>query len=183
MRIKSSQITSKTDVQLSGQETWLESIYGDFASPESVDGAKQITGQLFLTKADNGSVDVTGHLDYTPVVSCARCDKSIPWPLSINVNATVLPDEHTPLPRDHNLSEEELDSYVMVGDEVDLEMLVNDAIQTALPSQFLAASEDGKSCKICHIDISSAKVFSAGDTENTSPFAALRGIKLPKDSN
>jgi uncharacterized metal-binding protein YceD (DUF177 family) len=99
------------------------------------------------------------------------------------VNATVLPDEHNALPRDLSLSEEELDSYLMVGDEVDLEMLVNDAIQTALPSQFLAASEDGKSCKICQIDISSTKVFSAGDTEATSPFAALRGIKLPKGSN
>lgn len=183
MRIKSSQITSKTDVQLTGQETWLESIYEDFARQESVDGAKQISGQLSLTKGEDGSVCVTGHLDYTPAVSCARCDKGIPWPLSVDVNATVLPNDHTPLPRDHNLSEEELDSYVMEGDEVDLEMLVNDAIQTALPSQFLAASEDGKSCKICHIDISSTKVFSAGDTENASPFAALRGMKLPKGSN
>jgi uncharacterized metal-binding protein YceD (DUF177 family) len=179
MRIKSSQISSETRVTLTGEEPWLGSIYDDFPTARSTNQPLRITGYLNLIP-ENGSIKVTGSLDFVPIVSCARCDKSIPWPVKVSVETVVLPEDSEPLPRDLSLGEEEVDCYYLSADELDLEILVNDAIQTALPSQFVAASEDGKSCKICHIDISQAKVFTAGETDSTSPFAALKDLKLRK---
>lgn len=179
MRIKSTELSTEMRITLTGTETWLGALYADFASSEPPSTSRLLTGHLDLTKAENGSVNVKGSLSFTPIVSCARCAKDIPWPLAVPVDTVVLPEDHAPLPKDHNLREEELESYRLIGDEVDLELLVNDAVQTALPNQFVAASEDGKSCKICHLDISNPKVFSAGESEQASPFAALRGLKVP----
>lgn len=179
MRIKSSQILTQCRIQLSGTEPWLDSIYADFRATDVPSHSAPITGYIDLSPNEKGGISVQGAIEYTPIVGCARCDKSIPWPISVQIGTIVEPATAEPLARDLNLKEDELESYHLdINDEFDIEMIINDAIQTAIPSQFLAYSENGKDCKICNLDLSGTKVYSVGESEAKSPFAALKKLKI-----
>jgi uncharacterized metal-binding protein YceD (DUF177 family) len=168
---------SKT-FHLRGDEPWLDRLYADFPPPAGGE-APRLTGPLTLTAEEGGSVHVRGHLAYVPFVACSRCAVPIPWPLDLEVDARFYPEDVNPAPREKNLSAADLDAYSLQDGAVDLEEVVNDAVQTGLPSQILLTTEDGDSCRVCKADLTDDRVFGTDEKEGASPFAALKGLKLP----
>ena len=181
MRVHLFDIKPTKQVQILGTESWLDRIYADF--PATEDGRKerpQISGTLTLQLEESGSVLVTGHIDYAPVVSCTRCDLGIPWPLHFDLSTRFLPDPvNEDSSRERLLTTAELDAYYLESDEVNLEALINDTVQTGIPAHILATTDDGANCRICLTDLTEPQAYGERDSADLSPFAALKGLKLP----
>ncbi len=173
MRIHVTDIAPEAKLAITGDEPWLKKLYEDF--PVEDDGpAPKLTGSLVLRREEGGSIKVTGHLEYAPMVSCSRCTKPILWPLAVEVEERFLPAAANPMRRDMNLSSADLDAYYLEEQQVDVEGLINDLVQTELPLR-LTPAEDNGSCRVCHADVSDERVFGQGQAEG-SPFAVLKQL-------
>lgn len=183
MRINLLDLNPDLAVDITGNEPWLARIYADFPVPVTQDGAPAplLTGHLKVALEAGGSVKVVGSIQYAPLVPCSRCDIRIPWPMNITVKARFVPDGINPQSREKNLTRAELDAYYLEGDEADLEQLVNDLVQTALPTQVIAATDDEANCRICGDDLLAAVVYGHAERPaEASPFAQLATLKDPK---
>lgn len=179
MKINVKELNPNFDLEITGQEPWLERIYGDFpVDPETP--RPTISGHLVIELEEAGTVVVRGRLAYAPVVPCSRCAFGVSCPLDLRISTRFLPAAYNETPREKNLSMAELDAYYIEDDMVDLEQLLNDEIQTAIPSQLTPSSESDPSCPACKNDLSGGKVYGPEDskTADTSPFAKLRDLKL-----
>jgi uncharacterized metal-binding protein YceD (DUF177 family) len=181
MRVHLFDLKPSKQLQILGTEPWLDKIYADFPATEP--GSKErphITGTLTLMLEESGSVLVTGHIDFAPVVSCTRCDLGIAWPLHFDLTTRFLTDPvNEDATRERLLTTAELDAYYLEADEVDLEQLINDTVQTGIPAHILATTDDGANCRVCLADLTEPQAYGERDTGEASPFAALRGLKLP----
>ena len=179
MRIHIDELRPARTLALAGDEPWLDRIYTDFPAPAG-EAAPRLTGELQLRREEGGSVLVTGRIDYAPFVGCSRCDRLINWPLGLPVEARFLPETANDQPKEKNLSRADLDAYYLENYEVDVEGLLNDVIQTALPIAPVPATEDGDACRICSADLTGERVYGDGDDEeaSASPFSVLKGLKL-----
>ena len=78
MKIKINQIGLGKNIELSGAEQWLESIYENFPAPTGEISPK-LTGQINLATNESKQVVATGTIEYEPFVTCSRCSKPIRW--------------------------------------------------------------------------------------------------------
>ena len=180
MRLAVSSISEQTVIEIRGDEPWLEPLYRDFPLPGGAGERATLTGRLEFRLEEAGSVMVTGTLTYAPIVTCSRCDKALAWPLRCEVSTRFLPEQVNDMPREKNLSRDDLDAYFLDSHAVDVELLVNDTVQMALPTQFLATDPSGQNCRICAVQLDTEQVYgSAKEPAEKSPFAALKGLKLP----
>jgi uncharacterized metal-binding protein YceD (DUF177 family) len=181
MKIPVGDVKPELMLTLSGEEPWLGRIYADLNQPLAKLGEKassaKIAGTLTLILEPAGTVIVSCKLTYEPSLPCARCDKILQWPLKLNFQTRFFepqPDEFAE--KDKNLSKDELDVYYLDDEGVDVEMVINDAIQTALPSYLVQTTEDGDHCRIC-LDKLGDVSFEDPAGANLSPFAALKNLK------
>ena len=181
MRLTLNEIREGTTVVIRGDEAWLEQIYSGFPLVDADGVRPMLTAKLDLRLEAAGSVSVTGVVNYVPRVNCSRCDKVLPWPLRVEVSTRFLPEQLNETPKEKNLSRDDLEVYFLQDDAVDLELLLNDSVQTALPTAYLPVADDERSCRVCHADTAGEQVY-AGTTEpeEASPFAVLKGLKLPQ---
>lgn len=162
---------------ISGDEAWLASIYEAFHR-QNLKENRRITGSLLIQADAYGFVQVRGEIRFEPLLSCSRCADLVSWELARQVDVEFRP-KPTEQDREVDLSPEELDYYYLDEDAcVDLELLVNDTIQTAIPTQVIVRSDDGRCCTVCQSDISSPLVSGSSSDEQDSPFAILKNIKL-----
>jgi uncharacterized metal-binding protein YceD (DUF177 family) len=182
MRVHIFDLKPDLSVHVAGTESWLDRIYADFPSASGA-SRPRVHGDLLLTLEEGGTVYVSGKLNFAPVIGCSRCDLGIPWPMSFDVGVRFFPSSVNAPTRERTLSQNDLDIYFLEDDEVDLETLVNDLVQTGMPSRVLATTDDGSACRICHADLTSAQVYgshpAADAPSERSPFAALKDLKLP----
>jgi len=183
MRIQLKDMTPQLHVQICGLEPWLGPLYSGF--PQQLEDHQGSASARPLLKADfdlmleeAGSVQVTGEVRYSPIVNCSRCDRLIPWPLHIPLNVRFLPAAYNSVAKETNLSLADLDAYFLDGDELDLECLINDAVQTALPSRMVPEAIGDNACSACLEPTADGQVYGEDNSE-ASPFAALKGLKLP----
>ena len=180
MRIPLTAISPQCKAKVNGDEPWLDSIYQSFPLPNGESEQAVVSAHFSLTLEEAGSVLVEGELRFQPRVSCSRCDKALTWQVNEKVCVRFLPALHNDAPKEKNLSRDELDVYFIEDDTVDLEQLINDTIQTALPTQYLPLASDGKTCTICNVDVSGERVYGRGnESQQASPFSVLKGLKLP----
>ena len=183
MRVQLKNMTPNLHVRIDGHEPWLASLYSDF--PEHLLDAHgkaserpQLKAEFDLLLEEAGSVQVKGTVRYSPVVHCSRCDRPIAWPLSIPLNVRFFPAAFNSAAKETNLSLADLDAYYLDGDELDLETLINDAVQTAMPSRLVPEDTGTNACTACLEPTASGQVYGQGSAD-ASPFAALKGLKLP----
>jgi uncharacterized metal-binding protein YceD (DUF177 family) len=185
MKLKAEDLRSPKTIDISGDEPWLHLIYESFDMQGAVPAARRITGSLTVTPSNYGLYQVEGEVHFTPTVSCSRCEDMIPWEISRKIKVRYLEqapieDEEEEVERD--LEPSDMDAYYIDAQGmIDLEVIINDFIQTALPTRLVKTSPDGKSCLICHKDVSGKAVFQDAIKPEQSPFAALRNLKLPND--
>ncbi len=177
MRIPLTELNRPKTLTVRGDEEWLGRLYADF--PLGKDQA--LTGELKIKAGEGGEVTVKGHVEFAPKVACGRCEKTIAWPLTLEVDTRFLPERGPETKRDITLTESDLDSYFIEMGAVDLEQALTDVVQTALPSSLVRANEDGDECVVCHADLTKELVFGVGkkaEEKPASPFAALKDLKL-----
>ncbi len=185
MKLKAEDLRSPKTITISGDEPWLHLIYESFDIKGAVPATHRITGALTVTPSTYGLYDVEGEVRFTPNVSCSRCEDMIPWEISRKIKVRYL--EQVPLEDEEEEVERDLEPsdmdayYIDAQGMIDLEVVLNDFIQTALPSRLVKTAPDGKSCLICHKDVSTKAVFEDEVKPEESPFAVLKNLKLPKD--
>jgi uncharacterized metal-binding protein YceD (DUF177 family) len=185
MKLKAEELRSPKTITISGDEPWLHLIYESFDITGAIPTDRRITGSLTVIPTNYGLYDVEGEVKFTPTVSCSRCEDMIPWEISRKIKVRYLEqapieDEEEEVERD--LEPSDMDAYyVDAQGMIDLEVVINDFIQTALPTRLVKTAADGKSCLICHKDVSTKAVFKDVVKPEESPFAVLKNLKLPKD--
>lgn len=181
MKIAVGNLDHDLTVQVRGDEPWLARIYADF--PTDIGDQPRITGTLTVLREGEDGALVRGQLSYAPHIACSRCAEPVALPLSLTVEARFLPESLNPdladnWRRERNLSRADLDAYYVVAGEVDLEEVLNDAIQAEIPSAYVPTADDGHSCLVAHDDVTGTRVFGQDrDDEDSSPFAALKKLK------
>ena len=177
MRVRVENLDKVTTVNLTGDEPWIAQIANILHQGEGSATAR-ISGQIELRKDSAGFVYGKGHFSHTPILSCSRCAKDVPWPMDVAVNVTWRPPFEGSTPRELSLSAEDLDVYFIENGELDLEELVNDALQCAVPSRVLKTVEGSDDdCGVCGINLSDDLVAGKHDDSSNSPFAILKNLK------
>lgn len=182
MKIAINSFETTTELQITGDEPWLNQIYEVFMEEGQI--TSRITGSLSILREENGSAWVKGHLAFSPLVACGRCAQAVKLPLNVAISARFLSDSENPnrtenWQRERNLTRDDLDTYYMAGGVIDLEQLINDAINTEIPISYIPASDDGKSCRVCLADLTSAHIFGQEqEPKESSPFHALKRLRL-----
>lgn len=182
MRFKVEELRNPVPIVIKGDEVWLREIYATFDQKKPGEGPL-ITGEMTLTPADYGVYYLEGELAYTPSVPCGRCVDRIPWEIKRSFSLRFLTpyqDEESDEPLEKDLTPEDLDDYYIENKEIDIEPVLNDLIQTALPTRLIKTTADGKACAICLEDIEKPLVYEQQSAADASPFAVLKKLKLPE---
>lgn len=173
MRLKINILKSPHPVSISPSDLWLKSIAANISQDNQTDA--NISGELELKIDTAGFVYASGHVTARAKLSCDRCGQDVTAPLSCEVKASFRPPYSGQPPKETTLSLEDLDVYFIENGEVDLEALVNDALQCAIPSHISCEEFGFKSCVSLADDPSDS--VSAESNGSHSPFAGLKSFK------
>lgn len=202
MKISVKDLHKPLKVDVAGDEPWLDAVYESFSirpdesfAPGVGQTPRRLVGELDIAMNSYGYVSVRGTLKYVPLVACSRCDLVIPFNVSQDFEACFKPasagqalDERNSDARDLEqdvdviLTADDLDARFIEDGQVDIESLINDVVQTAVPAQTCQTDDKGLCCH-CGVDTSTSKVFSSlkdGEPDPTSPFAKLADFKARK---
>lgn len=192
MKLTVKDLKKEATVRIHGDEPWLDAIHSSFSleeddtcAPGIDDKPRRLKGELSLHTELSGCVIVRGRIEYEPLVPCSRCDLSVPVDLSQDVDALFKP---SPRARDDRreiaLSSDDLEDRHILDGKIDVEELLNDLVQTAVPAQSCQPEPGSDRCLYCKADLSAPRVFSSGGSdvvdEPVSPFAKLAELKNKK---
>ncbi len=185
MKIGTKDLRETQILDLKGDEPWLGDIYASFEGMEEA-----LHGKLSVNPAAYGVYAVDGHISYTPKVECARCQEAVPFAIERDISVRFIDrdaaeasfeieGEEADEDYERELVSEDLDTYyVDAGGELDIEMVINDFVQTALPTR-VTCEVVGRSCGLSLQNSESGLVHKDKSDFETSPFAALKNLKLP----
>lgn len=177
MKIRVQEIAPTKTVVLHGSESWLQAIAVDLQTSPTPPPTL-ITGEINLRTDAAGFVYGKGLIKHTPILSCHRCDKDIPWPIEAYVDVSWRPAYESHAPRELTLTPEDLDVYFIESGTIDLEQLVIDTLQCALPDQIPTCSDETGECSVCGAELGSTLVYGEPTDEiRVSPFAVLKNLK------
>lgn len=182
MKIKVSTLSAPLKVTVTGTEDWLTGIYENFPVPPGAQPTL-VKAQIDLKPDGYGRVEVQGHLEFQPFLSCSRCADMVPWQVNQNFTVSFRPEPNVEtLEKEVDLQSEDLDIYYFENEAIDLEALLNDLIQTSIPSQVIPKSNDGKNCVVCLETLSDGLIYESEtpDDDKNNPFAVLKNLKLPQ---
>ena len=179
MRISTNLINDSYAVTISSDAPWLTRIAADLAPSSPPSSA--ITGQLSLRRDQAGFVHVTGDVKAQALQACDRCGEITAIPLVAEISATFRPPFASVTPREMALSQEDMDTYFLENDCADLEQLVHDALQCALPGQIRCATS--AECQGLEMNEGSLELVYTDNVsdDHPSPFAALKDFR-PSES-
>jgi len=177
-------VSKPKTLTLSGSESWLRAIAQSLLN-SSTSEAHPITGQLTLRLDAAGFVYGIGELQHRTYQTCSRCRQEVEIPLDVAVSVRWRPPFEFNAPRELALSAEDLDDYFIEHDAVDLEQLVIDSLQCALPDQTPSHKDEKDVHTICDVnglESSSSLVYEERAQNNAvaeSPFAVLKTLRSP----
>jgi uncharacterized metal-binding protein YceD (DUF177 family) len=165
MRILTSTLPSPHHIQFLGNEAWLSQISKDL-SPEAPEMSK-IHGQVTLRTDSGGFILVSGSVTAQATRHCDRCGQAVSIPLHSDFSATFRPPFTDVAPRILALSSEDLEVYFIEDGAVDLEVIINDSLQCAIPT---------------HIGCSQADVTVCGSGEDSLVLTAEDKLRMDAES-
>jgi uncharacterized metal-binding protein YceD (DUF177 family) len=136
--------------------------------------AAGIAGELVLKQDSAGFIHVGGSLSAAANLPCDRCGSDLDFPIAVDVKATFRPPYESSVPREMSLSEEDFEVYFIENGELDIEVLVHDTLQCALPLHILCENAGQPPCAGPDQGLT-ASAF--GESERESPFAILKNLK------
>ncbi len=187
MKLTAKDLREPKLLQLEGNEAWLSEIYGSFEGND-----QPLKGDRRVSPEPYGVFSVKGHVDYTPFVECSRCQELVAFPIHRDIDVRFLDRDAAESGFDiegeegdeeieRELDSKDLDTYyVESSGELDIEMVINDFVQTSLPNR-VTCSLVNKTCGIALQNEESGLVHKDKADIEVSPFAALKNLKLPKD--
>lgn len=144
MRLQTSTMPSPHQIHFVGSEAWLARISLDL-SPKAPEESK-IQGDISLRLDSAGFVHATGSVSAEATRPCDRCGQAVKIPLHSHMDVTFRPPFTDVTPRIMALTSEDLEVYFIEDGAVDLEVMINDSIQCAIPSQIGCSPSDITIC-------------------------------------
>jgi uncharacterized metal-binding protein YceD (DUF177 family) len=182
MKLKAVDLREPSTISISGDEPWLAFIYQSFA----IKGQTQpkLTGEVTVTPAPYDVFHIRGHVRFHPLVNCGRCQDLITWEIERPIEVRYLARYEGDAKEEGeevevDLTPQDLDSYYLRDGYLDLEPVINDVVQTALPNRLIKVTADGKNCAVCLENVEEQLVYEDECNPEVSPFAKLKGIKFP----
>jgi uncharacterized metal-binding protein YceD (DUF177 family) len=174
MQISSQQISAPKDIQFSPDDEWVLSIAKNI-SPEHP-GSTSLSGSLSLRKDTAGFVLVSGKVTGIAACPCDRCGESVGLKIDEVVSAVFRPAFSETPPREMTLTAEDLDTYFIEDDLINLSQLVNDVVFLGLPARIHCPAPAP-----CGNENQDESALVYGNNEKTvveSPFAILKNLDL-----
>jgi len=167
--VEVTKIDRKQHVEVTGNEPWLAEVYSHFAVPKGQTPPK-ITGWIDVDPLKMGFAEVKGELKYAPFVDCSRCGDKITWQIEAPFEMEYRDHKTQSLDRKEvDLERDELDHYFLKEGKVDIEELVNEQIELAIPSRTV--------CEACELAGDSDEVYTEQGEAPKSPFSILSSLK------
>lgn len=169
-------------ITITGHEEWLSAIYSDFAVDKSA-AKGLLNAELSVSRREEGtSYRVVGSVRFCPNVDCARCGDKLTWPIDTTVDLIFAPDDREYKPGSEvSLALADLETYPLINDTIDIETILNDAIEEAIPLAPVLRDASGTSCKQCGKSLDARVVFGSEQKDPApSPFAALKDWSTKK---
>ena len=173
MKLSVKTLSSPHQVEFENRDSWLKEIARELtpSEPES----SNIRGNLTLKQDSAGFVHATGTVTAQATQPCDRCGRDVQFPIESSINVTFRPPYVDNAPREIALSPEDLDVYFIEDDHIDLEVLINDTLQCAIPTHILCHDSDSEGCSE---DEDDGLVYGESTPhEIESPFAILKNLK------
>lgn len=173
MRLPVQNLHSRHTLVISATEPWLKPM-ATLLAPSAPELA-QIQGEVILSTSTAGFVKASGHLTATAVQPCSLCGETLTFPLDTAVAATFRPPFEGHTPKEMTLISDDLEVYFIENGSIDLEVLINDALQCAMPYQVTCVGEGTGPCDNANLGSPSGQ--SNQDPGTNSPFAVLKTLK------
>lgn len=180
MKIKVSDLKRPLTVTVTGDEEWLDQIYSGFLVPEGKQ-APRLKAEVTFTPETASIVDVKASIHFTPYVACSRCLDPLPWKIEREIAAIYRVPPSFQDQKERELASNDLDEYWMESGIIDVEALLNEEVQLAIPSQTVLGDEEGNGCPKCRGHAHAGPLYqakSAAGEKTENPFAALKNLKL-----
>ena len=146
----------------------LSRIDFDFESPLQSEVKVRKTGR---------SVLITGKVQTTLRLECARCLKEFSYPLSSIFELTLHPLKEAPSEEEIELGSEELESSFFKGEEIHLSEVACEQIFLEIPYQPICREDCKGLCPICGKDLNLSSCECVKE-DFSSGFSALQKLKL-----
>ena len=176
--LKTENISKPLDVEINGDEKWLESISSHFPPPPGEANPK-LTGLLTIKPAEFGEFLVEGGLTYSPYVKCSRCDFPIQWPIEKKVLARFKGPSTFSTAPETDLSSHDMDDYPIEEGQINLEQVTIDSIMTEIPERTVRHADGSSKCLLCDKELEENLVSRSKPVESDNPFAVLKNLNLP----
>lgn len=183
MKLNISNLREVKKITVTGDEGWLKTIYDTFHS-DANSKVNKLKAELIITPVGDGFTMVKGEISYTPIVDCSRCGDFIPWSIEDRFEVCFQKEDvNDEQLKERELSAGELDEYYLDGDDIDIELLLNERVQLAIPMRTVLAREDKENeCFVCGDDLDEARVIGVSpENDENNPFHALKHLKKPKN--
>ncbi len=173
-------VTNKPEeVVITGNEDWLSEIYALFPTVKGQEQPK-ITGKMSIARHEMNILSVKGYVEYMPFVDCSRCAIPISWSISESIEAYGAVGKSPGLQTDEE-DEDDISGSDDITDYLqenflNLELIVNEAIQLAIPLRTVPKSENDI-CQICFKAVGSEAVYCSNDNFSENPFKVLKNLK------
>ena len=168
MIIQLSKITKEMAYELNGSEDWMEEIYQGI--PTSDPKASPLQVSIRIKPLPEKKFHLDAKLEFSPFLDCSRCGIPIEWPIKKTFSLVFEPTPST-FEKEIDLKTEDLDKYYYKNNEIDVEPILNDLVQTSLPTKVIKKSSNQKNCQVCKKDIDKPLVFESNE-EKSNPFSA-----------
>lgn len=132
---------------------WTSKTLDDYGLIETND---HLMGQLKLSRTTNSTVRVSGLLKLQPQLECARCLKQFRLAVDVPVDAFFMPRETHAAKSEVELSENDFGAYEYQKDQINLEELLVDCIETSVPDNALCDDDCKGLCIECGRDLNEA---------------------------
>ncbi len=176
MYVDVAKIDRKQHLIVAGDEPWLAAVYAGFQVPKE-QVPPRISGWIDVEPLKLGFAEVCGELTFSPYVACSRCGDPIQWPIKTNFAMSYRNDQTQSMQRKEvDLERDELDHYFLKDNRLDVEELINEQIQIAIPSRTVKSGADG-GCSVCHLPLEEDQVYSEQPDAGKSPFSVLSSLK------
>ena len=170
IRVDELEIGKPKLVAVTGNEDWLSPIYEQFRSASNKE-APLLTGRFSVQLLD-ACVHLEGNFQFCPDVKCSRCSCPVAWSINehLDLYYSLQPDDLSA--RERDLSAQDLDDYFLLDNQVDLESVINEAVQLSFPLSL--------KCDQCKASGTDGVVYTSDEDGQGSshPFAKLRELKL-----
>ena len=170
MKISLKKVLKPESFPISGKEPWLDATY-KLLSLKNHPIKPELSATITISPLIEGRYAVQGDMAFKAPLWCNLCQAKLEYQGSKKLDITFQPPKKDPPSNEGDLALENLDEYFIEDGQIDLEQLLSEQVQLDIPDQI--------HCEKCGSPENDRLVYEGEPDEDSSPFAALKGLNLP----